>query len=807
MHNPESHPQLAMQRLHLDDLPENTLPSGYGIRAYRSGDADRCETIIASSFQAPRERFSFDRTMRSDPAFRPERVLFVTHEDTPVGTASAYRFPALDRTGGSLHYVGVLPEYQGKKLGFRVSVAALHQMAREGWSSATLRTDDFRLAAVKTYLALGFKPLIVAGNQRRRWRDVLTAIGREDFCERFADVLAAPVWQPPEHPPDDFDYDALNQPRRRWNGNRPIGRPSRLDVDAFGDESLYRPADLGTAGCSLAEVFAGQEQSFELWFQAGPAGVESATTVSFYTPGQRPLGTAVQDSEAGRPGFIEVVESPSTAVVRPAGTGFQLTAGRLRPGDRVTLRIGAKGGFRWTPLAGRKEFKIILDPGHGEPQMRLPEPVVVRVMPGPAHHADIILPGSAAPADPVRVTVGIRDEYDNRVPVEEVYTVNTPGMATRVPVYEGLGRATLPSMGTAPFWVRGAAGTGELPARSNTCLPADGHNLYFGDLHAHDFTCPAEGYTADVYGWAREDKRLDFVSLAVQSHAYLDNDKWVIHKHMAEAFLDEGRFVTLLACEWQHSHFGDKVIHFLGGDHPYLPVDRRAYDLPCKLYEALRGTDAFIVSHHPGYELDQHVPGTDWQAMETDVDRLVELWSMHGSSEGYAPEDRPLRGARREEGVMAALRQGLRFGLVAGSDTHSGRPGGSVKEPRPYWGGLCGVWAERLTRRALFAAFMARRTYALTGARIALRFTVNGAPMGAESEPADSAAIAIDAWAPGPIVRVELLKNTALLQVFQPDGDECHVRTTDRTQGRAFYHCRVTLADGHLAVCSPVWLG
>ena len=160
---------------------------------------------------------------------------------------------------------------------------------------------------------------------------------------------------------------------------------------------------------------------------------------------------------------------------------------------------------------------------------------------------------------------------------------------------------------------------------------------------------------------------------------------------------------------------------------------------------------------------------------------------------------------------MAALRGGLRVGLVAGSDTHSGRPCGSAKEPRPYWGGYCGVWAETLTRRALFEAFLARRTYALTGARIALEFTVNGAPMGAEIPLSDTAEVCINVWAPADIAMVELMKDTAVARTFRPASDACrdeyHIETVDPTGGPAFYHCRVTLADGNLAVCSPVWVG
>ena len=346
-----------------------------------------------------------------------------------------------------------------------------------------------------------------------------------------------------------------------------------------------------------------------------------------------------------------------------------------------------------------------------------------------------------------------------------------------------------------------------LSAVSNPCVETQDLHLYIGDLHCHDFLSEAEGYTDEVYRWAIEDRRLDFVSVVPQAHGWLDNETWTVAKYMNERYLREGQFVPFLGFEWQHSGYGDKVVHYLGGGQPYLPVNDRRYSSPAKLYAALRASDALVISHHPGYPIEEWVPGTDFEAVETDVERLVELWSMHGSSEGYDPFDRPLVGAADNGGVLAALRRGLRVGFVAGSDTHSARPGGSVREPRPYWGGLAAVWARKLTRRELFDALRARRTYALTGARIVLKMTANGAWMGEDLPLVEHIDLRIDVWALGSIKLVEVMKDGRVWQRVSPDGDECHLELEDRISGPAFYHCRVTQVDGELAVCSPVWIG
>ncbi len=63
-----------------------------------------------------------------------------------------------------LHMVGVLPSHGGKGLGFQVSLAALRQMKREGFTQSVLETDDFRIPAIVTYLKLNFQPEIIHDN-------------------------------------------------------------------------------------------------------------------------------------------------------------------------------------------------------------------------------------------------------------------------------------------------------------------------------------------------------------------------------------------------------------------------------------------------------------------------------------------------------------------------------------------------------------------------------------------------------------------------------------------------------------------
>lgn len=54
---------------------------------------------------------------------------------------------------------------------------ALRKFRSDGLESAMLQTDDFRLPAIRTYLNLGFTPMIVHENQFARWVLVFAQLG------------------------------------------------------------------------------------------------------------------------------------------------------------------------------------------------------------------------------------------------------------------------------------------------------------------------------------------------------------------------------------------------------------------------------------------------------------------------------------------------------------------------------------------------------------------------------------------------------------------------------------------------------
>lgn len=174
-------PQIVMRRDSLQDLPPLEPPDGCEIRTYIRGCEAAWEKIIVESFKLRAEDITFASRILSDEEFRPDRVLFIYRDGEPVATASAWYRGKWGEQVGYLHYVGVLPSEGGRGLGRQISLACLHKMAQEGRSVSILETDDFRIPAIKTYLSLGFRPLLIHENQLRRWETIYARIGREEL--------------------------------------------------------------------------------------------------------------------------------------------------------------------------------------------------------------------------------------------------------------------------------------------------------------------------------------------------------------------------------------------------------------------------------------------------------------------------------------------------------------------------------------------------------------------------------------------------------------------------------------------------
>jgi mycothiol synthase len=182
--------QLFLVKPSLDGLPPVCLPAGYTLRHFREGDQASWNTLLDLAFDVRHGGYDFDRDMKPDPAFRAERVMIVEHAGTVAATASAWYRPALGAHCGYIEWVATHPQHRGHRLGYWANLAALHRMKAEGRTAVALHTDDFRLAALRLYLGMGFQPVIDDPSHRERWRKVLDTL---QWPERFEATLAGPL--------------------------------------------------------------------------------------------------------------------------------------------------------------------------------------------------------------------------------------------------------------------------------------------------------------------------------------------------------------------------------------------------------------------------------------------------------------------------------------------------------------------------------------------------------------------------------------------------------------------------------------
>ena len=298
-------------------------------------------------------------------------------------------------------------------------------------------------------------------------------------------------------------------------------------------------------------------------------------------------------------------------------------------------------------------------------------------------------------------------------------------------------------------------------------------HVYYGDIHNHCGISYGHGTLEDAFANAR--LQLDFCS--VTGHGYWPDmprneerlkelveyhehgfaklrNRWEYVREVTEANNKDGEFVTFLSYEWHCMRSGDHTIIYKGNEGDIIPAPTLV-DLKRALAERQqKGIDAIAMPHHISYPTGYR--GINWADFTAAFSPVVEIVSMHGCSESDDAPYPPLHtmGPRDHNSTAQhGLARGHIFGFVGNTDHHSAHPGS-------YGCGRMGVWAQSLTREAIWEAIHARRTYALTGDRIALQFSVNGRLMGAViPERTVERNIEIGVMGGGPIDYVELMKN------------------------------------------------
>jgi hypothetical protein len=578
------------------------------------------------------------------------------------------------------------------------------------------------------------------------------------------------------------------------------------------------------------KVVAGRRHTIELCYVVGPeplaAGGHLLLVLPEYWGGiaqeRDPTTFSLLESPGAPKGYISshISADSSNPAVRVEGTvtcngsvhtvvDVAVLDGALSEGDQLVFVIGDPRGQ--IPLtmeyAGVYRFYLAVDPaGTGE---------YCRLDPTPHLHVVGDHPSS------VRVNVPAT------VPERDTLTVQC------IPVDRSLNRAAGPA-GELEMWLDGERlaegarfGRSELPipsrksglshitivdkqhglgGRSGPCWFgswAKEGNVYFGDIHTHTELSDGVGTLDDAFSFGRDLIGLDFVSMADHSepdrqpgYYYRTDERWQLTIEATERFNEPGRFATLLGYEWGGPY--DRNVYFRTSSGPCIhahhpEVLREGSPQVELLWAALKDEQAFTVLHMTKF------PGKlTWSHYDHDpqMERLIEVYSTWGSSEQCG-----------RASVQEALRQGHRLGFICGTDNHVGRPGTGN---RLYEGsGLAAVFAEELTREAVYDALYDRHYYGTTGARMLLDFRLNGNPMGSEItlDSDNERCLLVRVAGSAAIGWIQILRNNEI--VFQAKGCDEYAELSWADQDTAldaYYYVRAEQADGHRCWSSPIWV-
>ena len=360
-------------------------------------------------------------------------------------------------------------------------------------------------------------------------------------------------------------------------------------------------------------------------------------------------------------------------------------------------------------------------------------------------------------------------------------------------------------------------------AISNPCLIRQkGPKLFWGDLHAQskyhgwseeDQVGISCGNPKELYDFARNTAGLDFCAIT-DSHS-INKEIWPEIRQAALDANSDGEFIVFQGTEIGDNTDGHRnTIFGTGKPEPGVKAsptkEKPLAGLPAHMAQDLYHgrDDVLLIYHHTKV-------WNNWSRWDPTVESIIEIHSAWGSGERPGTE---MWGNLAEQtgGAQEAWAKGYRLGVVAGSDTHTGTPGRSLAlaerdEMLMYSNGIAGVWAEELTRPAVFQALKNRHCFGTTGVKIIVELFLGEYPMGSEvvwEDPGRARELRLNVYGTDRIETVQIVKNNDDVFTFRPENVSLEESWVDRTKAEPgdYYYLRISQRDGHRAWSSPIWI-
>jgi mycothiol synthase len=168
--------QMVWPDQRIDSPPAIELPSDYRLRTFEWGDQTRWYELMAlagwTDWDGEKLQPWLERIL-------PDGWFMLVHAAQDCIVASAmclHHYTSLHPFGGELGWVAADPAHAGKGLGRAVCAAVTTRFLDAGYSDIHLYTEDYRYAALRTYLRLGYVPFLYLPDMADRWRAICAQV-------------------------------------------------------------------------------------------------------------------------------------------------------------------------------------------------------------------------------------------------------------------------------------------------------------------------------------------------------------------------------------------------------------------------------------------------------------------------------------------------------------------------------------------------------------------------------------------------------------------------------------------------------
>lgn len=278
-------------------------------------------------------------------------------------------------------------------------------------------------------------------------------------------------------------------------------------------------------------------------------------------------------------------------------------------------------------------------------------------------------------------------------------------------------------------------------------ISTDSLHIFFGEFHTHT-QFSRDGFGSDGYAYARNAIGLDFYCGTDHSDMNqvdtfgINTIEWNDLIVQSQSVHQNGRFVSFLGYENSldnpsgHYNF---IYNYTDSNATKIPVLARHFQFNIqnfwtKLDQLNLPVEVLTIPHHTGKIFSVTAPNAECSRFggtfkNDKYKRLIEIYSIHGLCESYNPNHNLAYEKFNAKSTTFpcyaqdawAAREYL--GVIASTDSHSSQAA-AVNI------GVCAIYADTLMRENLFRSAYNRHTYATTGEKIILKFSINNHILG-----------------------------------------------------------------------------